>query len=495
MLGFAIGKFLPYMLIMLTIAGASVIASDLVSGEKERGTLETILVSAAGRNELVIGKYLTIITISMITVLLNLFSMYLSFSHILTQSSANISELQFPISNFILILFLMIPLITFFSALLLSVSTYSRNIKEAQSYQMPIMFGGMILSMVSFLPGFELNFGFALIPIVNFSLLLRDIMLGSYVLKLLIITVMSMLILDVIVVTISVKLFNNESVLFRTAEEKSLKFWGKDKKNVFSVQFGILLFIIILFLIFYVGGRWQTESLINGLIKTELLIILAPAIIVLRLSKTNFKESFRMNYTKPVNFLLVLLMAIPVYLIATFFMQLVNFIYPIPETYLQNLEKLISIPDISIWMSLFIIAVLPGICEEILFRGYFMNVFKKHGFRNSIIITGILFGILHLDPFRMLPVTILGFWMGYLLLSTNSVFVPIFAHIINNSIALLLGKYGHQIPFLKNMIAEDRFPFWILIPAVIIFVVLLLLFRRINFGLTDKSNNYRSMIN
>jgi sodium transport system permease protein len=86
MMGFALGKFLPYLLIILTISGASVIASDLVAGEKERGTLETILVSAARRNELVIGKYLTIITMSILTVLLNLFSMYISFSHIFKQA-------------------------------------------------------------------------------------------------------------------------------------------------------------------------------------------------------------------------------------------------------------------------------------------------------------------------------------------------------------------------------------------------------------------------
>ena len=183
MVGFVVGKFLPYLLIILTISGASVIASDLIAGEKERGTLETILVSAARRNELVIGKYLTIITISIITVLLNLLSMYLSFRHIFMQLGANMGEFQLPIGNFALILLLMLPLITLFSAILLSISTYSRNIKEAQSYQMPLLFGAIMLSMVSFLPGFELNLGFALIPIVNFSLMMRDIMLNNFSLK------------------------------------------------------------------------------------------------------------------------------------------------------------------------------------------------------------------------------------------------------------------------------------------------------------------------
>ncbi|MDA3814385.1 MAG: ABC transporter permease subunit, partial [Candidatus Cloacimonetes bacterium] len=145
MVGFLVGKFLPYLLIILTISGASIIASDLIAGEKERGTLETILVSAARRDELVIGKYLTIITMSIITVLLNLLSMYLSFRHIFMQLGTGMGEFQLPIGNFALILLLMLPLITLFSAILLSISTYSRNIKEAQSYQMPLLFGAIML--------------------------------------------------------------------------------------------------------------------------------------------------------------------------------------------------------------------------------------------------------------------------------------------------------------------------------------------------------------
>ena len=180
MLGFIVGRILPYLLIVLTLSGGAVVASDLVAGEKERGTLETILVSAARRIELVIGKYLTIITISTITVFLNLFSMFFSFKHLISQSGVDTSGIQLPLSNFALILAAMLPLVTLLAAVLLSISTYARNIKEAQSYQMPIIFGGMMLAMISMLPGFELTVGFSLIPIINFALLFKNIMMGSF---------------------------------------------------------------------------------------------------------------------------------------------------------------------------------------------------------------------------------------------------------------------------------------------------------------------------
>ena len=480
MIGFMVGKFLPYLLIILTISAASVVASDLVAGEKERGTLETILVSAARRNELVIGKYLTIITISIMTVVLNLFSMYLSFQHIFRQARGDFGDLQLPLGNFALILFLMLPLITLFAAILLSISTYSRNIKESQSYQMPLLFGAIMLSMVSFLPGFELNLGFALIPIVNFSLMMRDIMLGNYQIQYIFIIVGYTILLDIIMISISIKLFNNESVLFRTSEEKSLKFWGKEKKNVFSTQFVIIFFIVILLALFYIGGTWQVKNLPNGLLKTELLLILLPSILVLRISKSDIKKTLRMNASTPVNFLIVALMAIPVFILAILSMQVINTIFPIPESYIESMSKIIYMGDISFFKVLFIIAVIPGICEEIMFRGYIINAFTKHGFWKAITITAILFGAFHLDPFRMFPATLLGFWMGYLLLKTNSILLPMFAHFLNNASALVLGRFGEEIPVIKNIISSQDFPFWIGIPAIIVLTLLLKTFIRIN---------------
>ncbi|OQX72061.1 MAG: hypothetical protein B6D62_00140 [Candidatus Cloacimonas sp. 4484_275] len=480
MMGFALGKFLPYLLIILTIGGAGVIASDLVAGEKERGTLETILVSAARRNELVIGKYLTIITISLITVILNLFSMYLSFHYIMSQANIQFSDFRLPLANFALIFFLMIPLVTFFSAIFLSISTYSRNIKEAQSYQMPVLFGGIMLSMVSFLPAFELNFGFALIPVVNFSLLMRDIMLGDFQILYLAEVVVSMIILDIIAIFVSIKLFNNESVLFRTAEDKSLKFWGKNKKNVFSQQFVIMFFVFVLLILFYVGGSWQNINLMKGLVKTEILIILLPTIAVLKISKSDVKRVLRIHYTSPLNFLLVLLMALPVFVLAVLSMQVINLIYPIPESYIEAINKLVQSENIGIWKNILIVAVLPGICEEVMFRGYIINGFGKLGFWKAIIITAFLFGLLHLDPFRMIPVTFLGIWLGYLLLKTNSIFVPIFAHILNNSIAIASGKIIDKIPILNNFVSDGNFPFWTGIPAIVLLVIFLHIFNKIN---------------
>ncbi|MDP8267988.1 MAG: ABC transporter permease subunit/CPBP intramembrane protease [Candidatus Tenebribacter davisii] len=468
MVGFIVGKFLPYLLIILTISGASVIASDLIAGEKERGTLETILVSAAKRNELVIGKYLTIITISIITVLLNLLSMYIAFRHIFMQMGQTMGNFQLPIGNFALILLLMIPLITFFSAILLSISTYSRNIKEAQSYQMPLLFGAIMLSMVSFLPGFELNLGFSLIPIVNFSLLMRDIMLNNYQLSYLFIVIGSTLVLDVVTVYISIKLFHSENVLFRTAEEKSLKFWGKNKKNILNLQFVLVYFVIMILALYYIGERWQIQDLMRGLVKTEVLLILLPVIVILRFSKTDIKKTLRLNYTNPMNFLLVIIAALPFLLLAGIVGQIINLIFPLSDTYLENLQSLLSTDQNSIWLIIFVVGILPGICEEVMFRGFILSSLKKSGFWHGIIFTAVLFGVFHLDPFRFLPVSLLGIWLGYLAWKTKSLYVPILAHIMQNSLAILITNYSDKFKFLDFIVKDGNIAYWVIIPAVII---------------------------
>ncbi len=468
MVGFLVGKFLPYLLIILTISGASVIASDLIAGEKERGTLETILVSAARRDELVIGKYLTIITISIITVLLNLLSMYLSFQHIFMQLGTGMGDFQLPLGNFALILLLMLPLITLFSAILLSISTYSRNIKEAQSYQMPLLFGAIMLSMVSFLPGFELNLGFSLIPIVNFSLMMRDIMLNNYQLNYLFIIIGSTLILDVVTVYISIKLFHSENVLFRTAEEKSLKFWGKSKKDVLNLQFVIVYFVIMIIALYYLGGSWQLKDMMNGLIKTQILLILLPVILILRLSKTDIKSTLRLSYTNPLNFLLVLIAALPLLILSGILGQLINYVFPVSEAYLQAFQNLVTVQGNGLWFTIFVVGVLPGICEEVMFRGFILSALRKKGLWYGIILSAILFGSFHLDPFRFLPVTLLGIWLGYLAVKTNSLYVPILAHFAQNSLAILITNYAEKVSFIKFIIKDDEIAYWVVIPALLI---------------------------
>ncbi|MDP8220108.1 MAG: ABC transporter permease subunit/CPBP intramembrane protease [Candidatus Stygibacter frigidus] len=479
-LGALLGKFLAYMLIILTISSGAVVASDLVAGEKDRGTLETILVSAASRLELVAGKFLTIITFSFITVFMNLLSMYISTRHILGMAQMDMSQVQLPIVSFLLIFLAMIPLAVLFAAIQLSLSTWSRNVKECSSYQTPLLLIGMMFSMISAFPGFELNYGYALIPIINFSLLLKELLLGDLNLGHYLTVIISTLVLAGASVMISINLFKKENVLFRTTEEKSLKFWGKQKGDIFSTQFVIGVFLLVLMLFYYLGTPWQTKDLYSGLIKTEVLLVLLPVLLIYKLSRTNIKKAARLQGTNPLNFVLTAAAVIPGFIISAYSMQIVNLLYPLPESYLESMQKIMQLHELPIWQTLFIIALLPAICEEMLFRGYVIRGFEKSGIWKAIIISGVLFGIFHLDFFRLLPAALMGIWLGYLLIKTKSIFITMLAHALHNSSTVVLSKWGDQIPFLANIMKNDDIPFNLLIISIAAIIIISWLINKIN---------------
>ncbi|HNW25078.1 MAG TPA: ABC transporter permease subunit, partial [Candidatus Cloacimonas sp.] len=138
-MGMYLGIFLPYFIIMMLFVGASIVSSDLVAGEKERKTLETLLVSSVGRLEIVCGKYLTIITLAMLNMIVNLISISFSLKFILANQNTDLAGVSLPVNAMLILLIAMIPLATLFAAILLSISTFSRNIKEARSYEQPLL--------------------------------------------------------------------------------------------------------------------------------------------------------------------------------------------------------------------------------------------------------------------------------------------------------------------------------------------------------------------
>jgi sodium transport system permease protein len=217
--GFMLGMFLPYMIVILAMVGAMYPAIDLTAGEKERGTLETILVTPVSRLDIATGKFLTVMTASVITIILATASMSLTaslgFARMGEFASEQISFAIKPLS-IILLLLLMLPLAALFSSALLSVSLFAKSYKEAQSYVSPLMFVVILPAMVSFIPGIELNWGLAFVPIVNISLAAREVLLGTFRWEFIGLIFVSTFIYASFSIFVTKRLFEKENVLFRT---------------------------------------------------------------------------------------------------------------------------------------------------------------------------------------------------------------------------------------------------------------------------------------
>jgi len=221
MSGMFIGAFIGYMFVMFMLMGAMYPAIDMTAGEKERRTMEMLLSSPAGRGEIVLGKILVAITASFMTSVLAIISFRVS-SLLGMQANRSgqppqlIMELPLDAKTFVLIFVSSVPMAILAATLMIAIATMAKSYKEAQSYVTPLFLIAVLPAMVSLLPGVKLNAGMALIPIVNFSLLIKELILGDWSWTSFTLSVLSNLIYAAIAFTAAVMVFKNERILFRT---------------------------------------------------------------------------------------------------------------------------------------------------------------------------------------------------------------------------------------------------------------------------------------
>ncbi len=222
--GAAFGGIIGYMVILLCLTGGMYPAMDLTAGEKERGTMETILSSPIPRLDLVLGKFFLVLTASLVTAALSVISMGVSFWGMQQMKSLDIAsnpdaaEMQLHIGiPAVLSVFLMaLPLAVLFSAGLITISLFAKSYKEAQSYVSPLMILVILPAVAAMLPGVELTSKLALIPILNVSLLCKELVTGTYHWNFIAIIFSSTCVYAAIALFLAVKMFQREDVLFRS---------------------------------------------------------------------------------------------------------------------------------------------------------------------------------------------------------------------------------------------------------------------------------------
>ena len=216
-LGKAVGGFIPYILVTFIFLGAMYPAIDLGAGEKERGSLETLLSSPATKFEITMGKLLVVSLTGLVSGLVSVLGISSSLffiDKIPEQIRATILELinPFMITSIII---LMIPIAIFFASMLLSISFYARSFKEAQSLMGPLNIVIIVPLFLSLGPGMEMDHSTALMPLINVGLLTKEILAGSVEPIYFIETLLSLLFFAAIGIRFSVFWFEKENTIFR----------------------------------------------------------------------------------------------------------------------------------------------------------------------------------------------------------------------------------------------------------------------------------------
>ena len=216
-IGKAVGGFIPYILVMFIFLGAMYPAIDLGAGEKERGSLETLLSSPATKFEITMGKLLVVSLTGLVSGLVSVLGISSSLffiDNIPEQIQSTIMELINPFMIFSVII-LMIPIAIFFASMLLSISFYARSFKEAQSLMAPLNMVIIVPLFLSLGPGMEIDHATALMPLINVGLLTKEILAGSVEPIYFIETLCSLLFFAAVGIKFSVYWFNKENTIFR----------------------------------------------------------------------------------------------------------------------------------------------------------------------------------------------------------------------------------------------------------------------------------------
>ncbi|TDF38464.1 ABC transporter permease [Alteromonadaceae bacterium M269] len=181
-LGESIGGMVPYVVFLLCLAGGMFPANDIGAGEKERGTLETLLISPIERTQIILGKFMTIGVAGITTALITISSMAI-WGIVLSQGMAieSVAEFMGQIGglDFVLMFLMLIPVAGIFAALLLTLSMYARSVKEAQSYMGSLNFVVIVPVVLAILPGIDLDGGWAWVPLTNVALAIKELIKGT----------------------------------------------------------------------------------------------------------------------------------------------------------------------------------------------------------------------------------------------------------------------------------------------------------------------------
>ncbi len=453
-------KMFPALLVIMSVTGAFYPAIDLGAGEKERGTMETLLISPATRTEIVLGKFLTVMLFSLSTALLNLASMGFTGKHMLAAvgngNASAFGDLSFPpVLSLMWVVLLAIPLSSLFSAMSLSLAMFAKSSKEGQYYLTPLLMVTMGLTMFCLNPSIELTPYHSVLPVVGPALLLKALLLGGATSSAVWIYAIPVLVTSfaysALALWWAIEQFQSEGILFREAERFELGLWIKhllrDKEETPSFTEAGVCFVLIAMLQFVFLTSMQSNPNMlgdaNGMVVVQLIYLIATvgvppvmmAILLTRLPLRSLK--FKLPSWQMLGVAVVLPLSLQP-LAMELLTKLDPFFPPVP-TGAENMMS--AMGEVPLWLSFVTFAVAPAVCEELAFRGFILSGFQRS--RHTwlpIVISAILFGVIHMIPKQQFNASLLGLALGLLAVRSQSLIPCVIFHMIFNGTQVVLSR-------------------------------------------------------
>jgi sodium transport system permease protein len=451
-------KILPFVLFIWALTGAFYPAVDLCAGEKERGTLETLLSSPARRIEIVWGKLLTVMTFSIATAVLNLTSLGFTARYVISELSmlpaADVKDslAMPPISSALWLLAALLPMSALFSALCLACAAFARSTKEGQYYLMPLLLVSMPLMMLPMAPGAELNLGNSLIPVTGVVLLVMALVQGDFAdaLRYFVPVCGITLICCHLAIRWAVYQFNQESVLFRESERLDPRRWLvqliRDREDTPSLAEAffcvVLIFVVKFFMEVALAAQAPAQPTFNYLVAlvfiSQVVCIAVPALLMaMMLTGRPFKTLLLDRLPSLATCAVAVLLAACIHPFGVLLVGWIGILYPVQEQVnngLASFDALLKTAPYA-WMPYVLLGVLPAVCEELAFRGFILSGLRHLGSKRwAIGLSAVFFGMAHGVIQQSISATALGVVIGYVAVQTGSLLPGMLFHVTYNSL-------------------------------------------------------------
>ena len=215
--GKSVGGMLPYLFVIFCFMGSMYPAIDLAAGEKERGTMETLLTAPVSRFQILLGKFAVVVVTGLLSAAVSMLGLFFAVRQMKEIPEEFMGAIMgiLDIQTVLLVLSLLLPLAIFFAAFLLSLSIYARSYKEAQSLISPLTIVVILPVLVGMMPGLALDAGTALIPVLNISLATKEIIAGTIKPLILLEVYASLIVLATLSLWGCSRWFQREETIFR----------------------------------------------------------------------------------------------------------------------------------------------------------------------------------------------------------------------------------------------------------------------------------------
>jgi ABC-2 type transport system permease protein/sodium transport system permease protein len=499
-----LAAFVPLMLVLMTMTGAVYPAIDLTAGERERGTLEMLIAAPVPPQHILLGKFAAVFLVAVMTAFVNLSGMMITlygtgFDRVLLTGGAGPLML-------VQVLLMLVVFAAFFSAVLLSVTSFARSFREAQAWLIPLMLVSLAPGILSLMPGVRLTFPLALVPLVNIVLLGRELFQGAATLPLFAATIVATAGWSAAALTLAAWIFGSDAVLqsspapLRPANGRRTS--GTLPPALVGACSAVLLplFIIISMSRHRLVDPENTAAqlLLSAAILAGLFIGLP--LIFLRLAGVAAFSAFSVRPFRPRMLAASLLLGLSAWTAVYELLILANG--------LSGWSRLLENPAIremvdrllqqsSLPLQLFCLAVVPAVAEELFFRGFLLNglLSRSRGQTAPLLLSSVLFAAAHLIPdlaLERFPGTLLlGLLLGFVRLRSGSVLPGMLLHAVNNGLLLSLKSLQPLLLLAGinlNLENESHLPLQLLVPAG----VLLLTGALMLFGSPRQSSGNRN---